>query len=58
MDLLKLALITSPALVSLIYSEKANEIILALDASLEGWEEVLMQLIQDKKHPSRYENAI
>ncbi len=45
MDLLKLALTTSPVLVSLYYSEGAGEIILAVDASLEGWGGVLMQLV-------------
>ena len=46
MDLFKLALTTPPALVSLDYSEGAGDIIFAVDASLEGWKEVLMQLIQ------------
>ena len=36
MDLLKLALTTLPALVSLDYSEGAGDIILVVDASLEG----------------------
>ncbi len=42
MDLLKLALTTPPALVSFDYSEEKGEIILAMDASLEGWGGVLM----------------
>lgn len=46
MDLVKLALITPPALVFLDYIEKAGDIILAIDASLERWEEVLMQLVK------------
>ncbi len=58
MDLLKLALNTPPALVSLDYTEGAGDIILAVDASLEGWGGVLMQLAQEKKHPSRYESRI
>ena len=58
MDLLKLALTTSPTLVSLDYSEEVGEIILAVDASLEGWGRVLMQLVQGKRHPSRYESGI
>ncbi len=36
MDLLKLALIKPPALVSLDYFQDAGEIIFAVDASLEG----------------------
>lgn len=35
MDLLKLALTTPPAFVSLDYTEEAGDIILAIDASLE-----------------------
>ena len=58
MDLLKLALISSLALVLLDYSKDAGEIILAVDASLEGWGGVLMQLVKDKKYPSRYESGI
>lgn len=37
MDLLKFALTSPPALVSLDYTEGAGDIILAVDASLEGW---------------------
>ena len=58
MDLLKLALTTPAALVSLDYSEKAGEIILVVDTSLERWGGVLMQLVQEKKHLSRYESKI
>lgn len=58
MDLLKLALTTPPALVILDYSEGAGDIILTVDASLEGWGGVLMQQIQGKRHPSRYESGI
>ena len=58
MDLLKLALTTFPALVSLDYLEGAGEIILTVDTSLEGWGGVLMQLVQGKRHPSRYESGI
>ncbi len=36
-DLHKLTLTTPPVLVSLDYSEGAGDIILAVDASLEGW---------------------
>lgn len=58
MDLLKLSLITPPALVSLDYTGGAGDIILVVDASLEGWGGVLMQLVQGKRHPSRYESRI
>ena len=58
MDLLKLAFTTFPALVSLNYSKKAGEIILVVDASLDEWGRMLMQLLQGKRHPSRYENRI
>lgn len=37
MDLLKFALTSPPTLVSLDYTERAGDIILAVDASLEGW---------------------
>ena len=58
MDLLKFALISLPVLVLLDYTEGAGDVILAVDASLEGWEEVLMQLVKGKRHPSRYESGI
>ncbi len=58
MNLLKLTLTTPAALVSLNYSKGAGEIILAVDASLEGWGRVLMQLIQGKRHSSRYKSGI
>ena len=58
MDLLKFALTSPPALVSLDYIERAGDIILAVDASLEGWGGVLMQLVKEKRHPSRYESKI
>ena len=58
MDLLKQAFTSPLALVSLYYSERASEIILVVDASLEDWGEVLMQLVQGKRHPSRYESEI
>ena len=58
MDLLNLALTSPPALFSLDYSKDADEIILAVNASLEGWGGVLMQLVKGKRHPSRYESGI
>jgi hypothetical protein len=41
---LKTALTTAPALVKIIYTDGAREIILAVDASLKRWGAVLMQL--------------
>ena len=58
MDLLKLAFTSLPTLVSLNYYEKASEIILTVDASLEGWRKVLMQLVEGKKYSSRYKSEI
>lgn len=58
MDLLKLALRTPPALVLLDYTEGAGDITFAVDASLDGWGRVLMQLVKGKRHPSRYESGI
>ena len=58
MDLLKLALTTPPALVSLDYSKRAGNIIFAVDVSLKGCGGVLIQLIQRKKHLSRYKSGI
>ena len=58
MDLLKLSLTTPIALISLDYTEVANNIIIAIDASLEGWRGVLIQLAEGKRYPSRYESEI
>lgn len=58
MTLLKLALITPTALIFLDYIKKAGDIILEVNASLKGWEKVLIQLIQRKKHSSRYESGM
>lgn len=57
MDLLKVALTTAPALVSLDYTKEASLIILTADSSLTGWGAVLMQEINNKRHPSRYESG-
>ncbi len=57
-DISKLALTTPPTLVSLDYIECADDIIFAVDASLNGWRGVLMQLVKEKKYPSRYERGI
>lgn len=58
MDLLKLAFTNPPALVSLDYTNGASDIILAVDAYLKGWGGVLMQLIKEKRHLSKYESGI
>ena len=47
------------ALVKILYINKAREIILAVDASLNGWGAVLMQLdALGRQHPSRYESRL
>ena len=58
MDLLKLSPTSQPALLSLDYSKNASEITRAVDASLERWGGILMQLVKGKKHPSRYGGGI
>lgn len=58
MNLLKLAFITPPALVFLDYSEGADDIILAVDASLKGWGGVSVEKVQGKRHLSKYESGI
>ncbi len=58
MDLLKFAQTSPSALVSLDYSIDAGKIIFAVDASLEGCEGVLIQLVKGKRHLSRYESRI
>jgi hypothetical protein len=59
MNTLKTALTSAPALVKIIYGDGAGEIIFAMDASLEGWGAVLMQLdALRKRHPSRYESGL
>ena len=55
---LKTVLTTAPALVTLDYSSEAGSIILAVDASLTGWGAVLMQMIDKKRHPVRYESGL
>ena len=59
MDALRAALTQAPALVKIDYSEGAGEVILAADASLDGWGSVLIQLDdKGKRHPSRYESSL
>ena len=42
MKILKLALTTAPALKSIDYTDDADEIICGMNASDDGWDEVLM----------------
>jgi hypothetical protein len=61
MFILKEALTSAPALRTLKYSEDAGEIMLAVDASLQGWGAVLHQQVdpvRSKRHPSRYESGL
>ncbi len=58
MDTLKTTLTTALALVCIVYGDDAGLIILAADASLDGWSSVLMQEDEDKKrHPAWYESG-
>lgn len=57
MDTLKHRVTTPPILISIIYGPDGGEIILMIDASLEGWGAVLMQVYQGKRHPIRFESG-
>ena len=58
MDILKEALKNAPALATLDYTDDAGEIILAVDASSEGWGAILQQMIDGQRHPVRYESGV
>ena len=58
MELLKKALTEAPALSTLDYSEEGGEIVLAVDASGEGWDAILQQEKDGKRHPIRYESGV
>jgi len=59
MSFLKESLCTTPALVSIDYSEPLRAIIVAVDGSGKGWGAVLMQLDEEgKRHPVRYESGV
>ena len=58
MHVLKHALVSPPALVSIDYAEGAGLIVLGVDASLERWGATLMQINNGKRHPARYESGI
>lgn len=49
--------VTAPILVSLDLSEGAGEVILMVDACILGWGAVLMQVIEGKRHPVRFESG-
>jgi hypothetical protein len=56
MNILKIAFINSFALTSIDYA--IDVVILAMNASLEDWEKILMILRNEKKHSMRYESDI
>jgi hypothetical protein len=57
MKKLQAAIVAAPVLVTLDYSEGHGEIILMTDASLTGWGAALMQIIDGKRRPARYESG-
>ena len=58
MEELKESLTNAPALSTLNYTEDAREIVLAVDASGEGWGAILQQEKEGKRHPVRYESGV
>ena len=58
MDILKASLTNAAALATLDYADEACEIILAVDASGEGWGAILQQVIDGKRYPVRYESGL
>jgi hypothetical protein len=58
MEELKKALTEAPALVTISYAEDAGLIILAVDSSGRGWGACLMQEVDGKRHPARYESGL
>ena len=58
MELLKKALTEAPALSTLDYYEESGEIVLAVDASGEGWGAILQQEKDGARHPIRYESGV
>ena len=58
-DTLKMALTQAPALAKIDYLEEGGDIILAVDASKEGWGANLMQIdAEGRRHPSWYESGL
>ncbi|KAI8679254.1 hypothetical protein NCS57_00202800 [Fusarium keratoplasticum] len=58
METLKKRITAPPILITLNYSEEAGEVILMVDASLLGWGCVLMQVIDGKRKPIRFESGL
>ena len=58
MDELKACITTAPILICLYLGDGAGDIILMVDASLEGWGAVLMQIFEGKRHPVRFESGV
>lgn len=53
MDLLRLVQTSLLALVFFDYNEGEDDIIFAINASFDGWEKMLMQVVKGKWYPSR-----
>jgi len=59
MAILKEALCNAPALKRLDVSDGARQIVIAVDASLEGWGAILQQEYENEdRHPCRYESGL
>ena len=58
MDTLQEALTNAPALNTLDYAEDVGEIVLAVDASGEGWGAILQQVKDGKRHLVKYESRV
>ena len=58
MEILKEALTNTLALATLDYADNAGEIILAVDASGEGWSAILQQVKDGKRQPVRYKSGV
>lgn len=58
MEELKKKVTEAPILVTLDLKDGYGEVILMVDASLEGWGAVLMQVVDGKRHPIRFDSGI
>ncbi|KAM3506311.1 hypothetical protein MY11210_007613 [Beauveria gryllotalpidicola] len=58
MEELKRLLTTAPILITLSYAEGAGPIVLQVDSSPTGWGAVLMQEIEGRRQPARFESGI
>ena len=54
---LKRCFMEAPALISISYKKGVGLIILAIDASLEGWDTILIQKILGKRKSTRYKSG-